>query len=107
MFVTLTREQAAERCACSLSHFKRHVQPHLPAVRIGGLVRFDQEDLDRWLENQKDGGSSAKEAGGMSDTATKGAAQRSPAARRILAKLRSSPPSGTPKPSRGRGKRAA
>jgi hypothetical protein len=46
----LTRQQAAAAMAMSLSHFERHVQPHLPVVRSGQLLLYRPSDLDRWAE---------------------------------------------------------
>jgi hypothetical protein len=48
--VLLTRQQAAAALAMSLSHFERHVQPHLPVVRSGQLLLYRPSDLDRWAE---------------------------------------------------------
>jgi hypothetical protein len=46
----LTREEAAWSLGMSLSHFQRHVQPHLPTVRSGQLRQFRPQDLQRWSE---------------------------------------------------------
>lgn len=34
----------------SLSHFERHVQPHVPVVRSGQLRLYRPRDLERWAE---------------------------------------------------------
>ncbi len=46
----LTRQQAAAALAMSLSHFERHVQPHVPVVRSGQLRLYRPRDLERWAE---------------------------------------------------------
>jgi hypothetical protein len=46
----LTRQQAAATLAMSLSHFERHVQPHLPVVRSGQLLLYRPVDLQRWAD---------------------------------------------------------
>ena len=34
----------------SLSHFERHVQPHLPCVYSGQLRLYRPADLERWVD---------------------------------------------------------
>jgi hypothetical protein len=46
----LTRRQAAAALAMSLSHFERHVQPHLPCVLSGQLRLYRPGDLKRWAD---------------------------------------------------------
>jgi len=46
----LTRKEAAEALGMSLSHFQRHVQPHLPCVYVGQLRQYRPQDLARWAE---------------------------------------------------------
>jgi excisionase family DNA binding protein len=48
----LTRQEAAEALGMSLSHFQRHVQPHIPCVYSGQLRLYRPEDLERWAEEQ-------------------------------------------------------
>jgi hypothetical protein len=43
--VLWTREQAARELGMSLAHFKRHVQPVLPAKRVGQRVYFRPADV--------------------------------------------------------------
>lgn len=50
--LTLTRDEAAAMLGVSLSHFKRHVQPHLPCVYSGQLRLFRPADLERWVDDQ-------------------------------------------------------
>lgn len=50
--ILLTRQEAAERLAMSLSHFKRHVQPHLPCVYVGQLRMYRPADLERWVDQR-------------------------------------------------------
>ncbi|MGN6557983.1 MAG: helix-turn-helix domain-containing protein [Solirubrobacterales bacterium] len=46
----LTRKEAARALGVSLSHFQRHVQPHLPCVYSGQLRLYRLADLERWIE---------------------------------------------------------
>lgn len=48
----LTRQEAAEALSMSLSHFQRHVQPHIRCVYSGQLRLYRPSDLDRWAEEQ-------------------------------------------------------
>lgn len=51
----LTRQEAAKQCAISLRTFERCVQPHIPHIRIGALIRFRKEDLCAWFEKHMQG----------------------------------------------------
>ena len=55
----LTRQEAAESLGMSLSHFKRHVQPHLPCVYSGQLRQYRPRDLERWVDEQAGGSQAA------------------------------------------------
>jgi excisionase family DNA binding protein len=46
----LTRREAAQVLGMSLSHFQRHVQPHLRCVYSGQLRLYRLSDLERWVE---------------------------------------------------------
>lgn len=46
----LTRREAAEALGMSLSHFQRHVQPHLRCVYSGQLRLYRPSELARWAE---------------------------------------------------------
>lgn len=46
----VTRLEAAERLGMSLSHFQRHVQPHLRCVYSGQLRLYRPSELERWAE---------------------------------------------------------
>jgi hypothetical protein len=46
----VTRKEAARALGVSLSHFQRHVQPHLPCVYSGQLRLYRPADLERWIE---------------------------------------------------------
>lgn len=48
----LTRKEAAEALGMSLSHFQRHVQPHLPCVYSGQLRQYRPKDLEKWAEEE-------------------------------------------------------
>jgi hypothetical protein len=49
-----TREEAARVLGMSLSHFQRHVQPHLRCVYSGSLRLYPPRELKRWIERQVD-----------------------------------------------------
>lgn len=46
MAVLWSRKKAAEECGVSLSHFQRHLQPHLPCVYVGRLRMYRPEDVE-------------------------------------------------------------
>lgn len=46
----LTSEEAADYCGVSVNTFRSHVK--VAPVKIGGCVRFDRRQLDRWAANQ-------------------------------------------------------
>lgn len=48
----LTRREAAARCRISLDAFARLVQPRLPLIRIGRVIRIRASDVDKWLDEQ-------------------------------------------------------
>ena len=48
----LTRNEAAAALGMSLSHFQRHVQPHVRCVYSGQLRLFRQRDLERWADRE-------------------------------------------------------
>lgn len=45
------RREAARRLGVSLSHFQRHVQPHLRCVYSGQLRLYRPADLEGWAES--------------------------------------------------------
>lgn len=47
----LPRREAAEALGMSLSHFQRHVQPHIRCVYSGQLRLYALRDLERWAED--------------------------------------------------------
>jgi hypothetical protein len=47
-----TREESAQALGMSLSHFQRHVQPHIPCVYVGQLRQYRPEDLRAWAERE-------------------------------------------------------
>jgi hypothetical protein len=47
--LALSRRDAAASLSMSLSHFQRHVQPHVRCVYSGQLRLFEVSELDRWL----------------------------------------------------------
>jgi hypothetical protein len=44
----LSRSEAAAALGISLSHFQRHVQPHLRCVYCGQLRLYRPDDLEAW-----------------------------------------------------------
>jgi hypothetical protein len=50
--VLVQRQRAAQLLDMSLSHFKRHVQPHVPCTYVGQLRMYRPEDLRRWRDAQ-------------------------------------------------------
>jgi excisionase family DNA binding protein len=45
-------EQVAERLGVSVRHMRRLVAEHrIPFVKWGHLLRFDPEEVDRWIED--------------------------------------------------------
>lgn len=48
----LTRDEAAATLGVSLSHFKRHIQPHIKCVYSGRLRQYRPKDLERWVDSQ-------------------------------------------------------
>ena len=51
--VTMTKQEAADYLKICLSSFKSNVQPHIPVIKIGRRVFFDQKDIDAYVESQK------------------------------------------------------
>ena len=47
-----TREESALMLGMSLSHFQRHVQPHVPCVYSGQLRQYRPEDLKAWAQRE-------------------------------------------------------
>lgn len=48
---TLTTADAAERCGTTAEHIRKLARERrIPHYRIGGLVKFDPNELDAWLE---------------------------------------------------------
>ncbi|HKB50054.1 MAG TPA: hypothetical protein VKC63_01325 [Solirubrobacterales bacterium] len=47
-----TREESARMLGMSLSHFQRHVQPHVPCVYSGQLRQYRPEDLKAWAARE-------------------------------------------------------
>jgi len=48
--VALTREEAAAALGVSLSHFERHIQPHLPLIYSGSTRLVPLRELERWAD---------------------------------------------------------
>lgn len=54
MSVLLTRKAAALHVGVSLQTFERHVRPSVRPIRVGRRVLFHPDDLDAWIEAQRD-----------------------------------------------------
>ena len=55
----LTPSQVAKRLQVSVAWVRDHStrkHPRLPVVRIGGLLRYDPADIDRWIAEQRAAG---------------------------------------------------
>jgi hypothetical protein len=48
--ICLTREEAAAAIGVSLSHFERHVQPHLRLIYSGSARLVSLRELEVWAE---------------------------------------------------------
>ncbi len=47
-------DAVAEMLNTSVRHIRRLVHEHrIPVVRVGRLIRFDQGDLDAWLDEHR------------------------------------------------------
>jgi hypothetical protein len=47
--LALSRREAAAAIGVSLSHFQRHVQPHLRCIYSGQLRLYPVGEVERWL----------------------------------------------------------
>jgi hypothetical protein len=47
--LALRRAEAAAACGVSLESFDLHVRPHVPAKRLGGVVVYPVDGLQRFL----------------------------------------------------------
>lgn len=52
----LTIEQAADHCQIGRTFAWRLAKTAWPVVRLGRLVRIDEAALDRWLQEEAQGG---------------------------------------------------
>ena len=55
----LTPSQVADRLQVSTAWVRDHSTrkyPRLPVVRIGGLLRYDPADIDKWIAEQRAAG---------------------------------------------------
>ena len=50
--ILLTKKNAAASLGMSVSHFDRHVHPHVKVVYSGQLHLYPVKDLERWAEEQ-------------------------------------------------------
>lgn len=48
--VTLRQEEAAEALGVSVRWFQINVQPNVPSVRVGRMVLYRVQDLEKWAE---------------------------------------------------------
>lgn len=70
--VLLTRVEAARALGMSLSHFKRHVQPHVRVVPSGQLRLIPRADVERWADEQADRSDDAGRSRGAGERACGG-----------------------------------
>src|SRR5579884_3948014 len=94
----LTKVEAAAFCRISIRSFERLVQPHTRTVALGSRVLFFEEDIRQWLEQLRDGSSSAIPARRYSSSGSRTLAvgSTSPRATEILAQLRAKRAGSTP-----------
>jgi predicted DNA-binding transcriptional regulator AlpA len=55
----LTPTQVAERLQVSVAWVRDHstrTYPRLPVVRVGGLLRYHSDDIDRWIQDLRSAG---------------------------------------------------
>lgn len=50
--LSLTGDEAAAALGLSPSSFKRHVRPHLRAVRRGSIRLYPIGEIERWLDHE-------------------------------------------------------
>lgn len=51
--LALSRPEAAASLGMSLSHFQRHVQPHVRCVYSGQLRLYPVAELEAWLDTHR------------------------------------------------------
>jgi excisionase family DNA binding protein len=51
----LSKHEAATLLGISARTFERHVMRGVPRVQVGGTLRYDEEDLKRWVAEHKVG----------------------------------------------------
>lgn len=51
--LALTKAAAAAALHMSISHFERHVQPHLGFITSGGKLLFPVAELERWVDQEQ------------------------------------------------------
>lgn len=54
--ILLTPKQVADQLQVSVAWVRDHStrkQPKLPAIKIGGLLRYCQSDVDKWVGEQR------------------------------------------------------
>jgi len=54
-----TRSEVIEYMHVSEQTFNRHVAPTLPPIAFGTGIRYDWEDVSRWVESHKGGASAS------------------------------------------------
>jgi predicted DNA-binding transcriptional regulator AlpA len=55
----LTPKQVANRLQVSVAWVRDHstrTYPRLPVVRVGGLLRYHSDDIDRWIQDLRSAG---------------------------------------------------
>jgi hypothetical protein len=51
--LALRRAEAAAALGLSVETFDQHVRPHVPAVRLGGVVIYPVAGLVKWLDREQ------------------------------------------------------
>jgi len=74
-----TRQEASAYLHVSLRFFQANIRPVLARVEAEGIVRYEREVLDRWVDEHRVGGlGGAKKDTGRSGGPRKGTARKSP-----------------------------
>ena len=84
----LTVDEAAALCRVCRSTFERRVKPHVPHVRIGRRVLYEQSTLMAWLDGQKVGPSSGEAELPTSGSRSAAGVTLTPRGKEILRELR-------------------
>lgn len=56
MKLAVQRKEAAELLDVGVDTFDRHIRPHVPVVRVGGVRLYTVAGLEAWLQREADRG---------------------------------------------------